>query len=84
MDLLSNVVAKVRRHISEAEAIAGMLGRAGPRLVAHLTKHQSLRCLAAKSGLSPCYLSQVANSRQVISKSAFVRLAELASKEAAA
>lgn len=46
----------------------------GPRLIAVLTENRSLRQLAKTSGLSPTYLSMVAQQKQVISAGAYTLL----------
>lgn len=61
-------------HLLEEEAIHDLLRRHGPGVIRYMTKNESLRLLAARTGLSPTYLSQVASRKTVISKSAMQRL----------
>lgn len=75
--IIAEVAAKVSRHLVERKAIIGLLARDGPRLMTILTQTRSLRDVARATGLSPTYLSHVANRQCVVSKLAFLKLAEL-------
>ena len=73
----TNFVERVTNWIDEGNVIQEGLSCKGPELIAELTRTISLRELARRSGLSPTYLSQVANGKVVVSPGAYVRLAGL-------
>lgn len=73
----TNFVERVTNWIDEGKVINDGLSMHGPDLIARLTRTISLRELARRTGLSPTYLSQVANAKVTISPGAFVQIASL-------
>ena len=73
----TNFVERVTNWIDEGAIINEGLSICGPQLIAKLTRGISLRELARQTGLSPTYLSLVANAKVTISPGSFVKLSLL-------
>jgi len=73
----TNFIERVTNWIDEGKIVREGLSYEGPELIVRITGRISLRELAKRTGLSPTYLSKVANGHVAISPGAFVKIATM-------
>ncbi len=67
----------VREHLARTEKFKAALAQAGQKLASRVRDAIGVREAARLTGLSPTYVSHVANGHCVISPGAFLKLSEI-------
>lgn len=74
---LVGFIASVQRWVDDERIVREGLADEGAMMISRLMERMSLRSIAARTGLSPTYLSIVRNKHATISPGAYLRLASL-------
>lgn len=71
------LLAGLRRHVEQTAVMHKNLADFGPWVMKQLRSHLSFRAIGRHTGVSPTYLSLVANRKAVVSVGTFLKLATL-------